>query len=77
MAYTAHVPGHTGGPEPELIIRDDRGTPAVQRTLAAPVDQPEDAEGILRDQGWETTAAWTMTDQGWTAPVQPINTETS
>lgn len=73
MAYTAHVPGHTAAPDTELIIRDDRGIPAVQRSLPAPLDSPDQAVDLLRDQGWAVTAAWTMTDQGWTAPVEQID----
>lgn len=72
MAYTAHLPGHGAAPATELIIRDDRGIPALQHTLPESLDHPDDADDLLREHGWVATAAWTMTEQGWAAPVAPL-----
>lgn len=71
MVYTAHVHNRPSDIEHGVIVRDDRGIPAAQLALPGPVDYPESAEPVLAQAGWEPTAAWTVTGDGWAAPVQP------
>lgn len=69
MAYTAHVA--QGGGDAGIVVRDDRGVPAGQLSLPAALQRPEQADEELLRHGWERTAGWTATDQGWDAPVEP------
>lgn len=72
MVYTVHVPSGPAGPEAGITIRDDRGVPATQLAMPEPIDRPEAAEELLERAGWAPSAAWTGTDEGWTAPVVQV-----
>lgn len=69
MIYTADVPFGRSGEQGNIVIRDDRGVPAVELTLHESVSDAEQAESLLQDAGWRATGAGSATDQGWAFPV--------
>lgn len=65
MAYLAQA--HRA--EAQLNVLDDRGNPETTLSLPAPPASPQDLDQHLREAGWERTADWTETSDGWQAPV--------
>lgn len=72
MANTAHyIQGGTDETD-MLTVRDDRGAEVIELELPSSISEPSQAEEELRDAGWTPSAAWTSTDDGWVAPVEPV-----
>lgn len=65
MAYIAHI--HDQIPHTRITITDDRGVPASE--LSLPATDLGDLETLLSEHGWQITADWTTTSDGWRAPV--------
>lgn len=53
-----------------VSILDDRGVPTLELELPESVTTPTCAETNLHETGWNVTATWTATAEGWTAPVE-------
>lgn len=71
-----HRPDHTAqfrsarsGQPARVSILDDRGVPTLELELPESVTTPTSAEANLSEAGWNVTATWTATADGWTAPV--------
>lgn len=69
MIFTAEVPFGHAGRQADIVIRDDRGIPAVELTPSEAVSDAEQAESLLHDVGWRPTGAGSATGQGWSFPV--------
>ncbi|MEU6130923.1 hypothetical protein ABZ805_17275 [Saccharopolyspora sp. NPDC047091] len=70
MADNAHFITNAGG-APEIIVRDDRGSPVTRLALPAEISRPEQADEALGEAGWTRRADWTTADDGWVVPVVP------
>lgn len=73
MANNAHFKTAHAGQSPQLIIRDDRGAPILERELPTSVTEPSQADQELEAAGWTRNASseWTEADDGWVVPVVP------
>ncbi|PRW64189.1 hypothetical protein [Actinopolyspora mortivallis] len=69
MVNTAHFRLGDTAANPSVIVRDDRGAEVVELELPATIGEPVEADEELRAAGWNRSADWTTTDDGWVAPV--------
>ncbi len=68
--HTAHFRSARSGEATGVTITDDRGVPTLELELPQSVSTPSGAETHLSEAGWEVTATWTATADGWTVPVR-------
>lgn len=67
--HTAQFRPARSGQPARVTIVDDRGVPTLELELPTSVTTPTSAEANLAETGWNVTATWTTTADGWTAPV--------
>lgn len=69
MANTAHFRLGDEVAAPSVIVRDDRGAEIIELALPKTASEPLHADDELLAAGWNRSADWTTTDDGWVAPV--------